>query len=224
MNYGGNLRDVAILAHELGHGILYRLASTQSYVNFEPSPIFAETASTFHEIVLIQHLLKTKDFRDQWPTIIASHLDGIIMTVFRQNVLTRFEEAIHRKRGNQVLGEEEICRLWWEENERLYGNQVEMIPEYRWGWTHVPHFIRRPFYCYSYIFGNLLAMTLYENLQDRGEDVVQQIIQLLSSGASKPPMKILTQVGLDLTQKSFWEQAFGYAEGLIDALEKFQPH
>ena len=224
MNYSGNLRDVAILAHELGHGIHYHSASTQSYVNFEPSPIFAETASTFHEIALIQYLLKRKDFQAQWPTIIASHLDGIMITVFRQNVLTRFEEAIHRRRRQKILTEEEICQLWWEENQKLYENDVEMMPAYQWGWTHVPHFIHRPFYCYSYTFGNLLATTLYQNLQDRGEDVVQKITQLLSSGASKSPKEMLIQVGLDLTQKSFWEQAFGYVEGLIDALEKFQPH
>jgi len=222
MNYSGNFRDVAILAHELGHGIHYRLASTQSYVNFEPSPILAETASTFNEILLIQYLLKREEFQAQWPTIIASHMDGIMITVFRQNVLTRFEEAIHRKRRQKILTEEEICRLWWQENKRLYENDVEMMPTYQWGWTHVPHFIHRPFYCYSYIFGNLLAMTLHQNLQGRGEDFLQKIIHLLSSGASKSPMEMLTQVGLDLTQKSLWEQAFGYIEGLIKSLEIFE--
>ncbi|UCF56357.1 MAG: oligoendopeptidase F, partial [Deltaproteobacteria bacterium] len=33
INYGGSLRDVMTLAHELGHGIHYRLAAKQSYLN-----------------------------------------------------------------------------------------------------------------------------------------------------------------------------------------------
>jgi oligoendopeptidase F len=221
MNYSGNLRDVAILAHELGHGLHYGLASRQSFLNFDPSPILAETASTFNEIVLVQHLLKREDLHAQISTLLSSHLDGIIVTVYRQNVLTRFERAIHRQREYQLMRAEEICQIWWEENERLYGEDVEMIPAYRWGWAYVPHFIHHPFYCYSYIFGNLLAIILYQNLQDKGEDFLERIMDLLSTGSSQSPVEMLAPLGLDPGQKSFWEQPFRYVEGLIGALEAF---
>jgi oligoendopeptidase F len=219
MNYSGNLRDVAVLAHELGHGIHYRLASRQSFLRFDPSPILAETASTFSEILLIQHLLKSEELYAHVPALLSSHLDGIMVTVYRQNVLTRFEQAIHRQRHNQLLSTEDLCQLWWDENERLYGEDVEMIPDYRWGWAHVPHFIHHPFYCYSYIFGNLLAIALYQNLENKGENFLQKVIRLFSTGASQTPMEMLTQLGLHAEQKSFWFQAFHYVEGLIDALE-----
>ena len=219
MNYTGNLRDVAILAHELGHGIHYQLASKQSFLGFDPSPVLAETASTFSEILLIQHLLKSKASETQTPALLLSHLDGIMVTVYRQNVLTRFEQTIHRGRQNQLLSTEEICQLWWEENERLYGEEVDMIPAYRWGWAHVPHFIHHPFYCYSYIFGNLLAIVLYQHFQDMGEDFSEKIIGLFTTGASQTPVEMLAQLGLDPAQKSLWEQAFRYVGNLIDALE-----
>ncbi len=219
MNYSGNLRDVAILAHELGHGIHYQLASRQSFLGFDPSPVLAETASTFSEILLIQHLLKRKAFETQTPALLLSHLDGIMVTVYRQNVLTRFEQAIHRDRENRPLSTQEICQIWWEENERLYGEKVEMIPAYRWGWAHVPHFVHHPFYCYSYIFGNLLAIVLYQYFQNTGEDFSEKIIGLFTAGASQTPMEMLAQLGLDPTQKSLWEQAFSYVEKLLDALE-----
>ena len=219
MNYSGNLRDVAILAHELGHGIHYKLASRQSFLGFDPSPVLAETASTFSEILLIQHLLKSKALHAHAPALLASHLDGIMITVYRQNVLTRFEQAIHRERQNQLLSTEEICQLWWEENERLYGEDVEMIPSYRWGWAYVPHFIHHPFYCYSYIFGNLLAIALYQHFQNNGQDCSERIISLLSAGTSQTPMEMLAQLGLGPAQKSLWEQAFHYVKKLIDALE-----
>ena len=221
MNYSGNLRDVAILAHELGHGIHYRLASRQRFLNFDPSPILAETASTFHEIVLTQHLLKREALHAQVPTLLSSHLDGIMITVYRQNVLTRFEQAIHGQSQNQLLNTGEICQLWWEENERLYGEDVEMIPAYRWGWAHIPHFIHHPFYCYSYIFGNLLAIALYQHVQNIGEDFLKKIIGLFSSGASQTPIEMIARLGLDPDQKSLWEQAFRYVESLMDALERF---
>ena len=220
-NYSGNFRDVAILAHELGHGIHYGLASRQSFLNFDPSPILAETASTFCEIVLVQRLLKREDLRAQVTKLLSSHLDGIMVTVYRQNVLTRFERSIHRQREVQSIRADEICQLWWEENERLYGEDVEMIPAYRWGWAYVPHFIHHPFYCYSYIFGNLLAIILYQNFQDKGDGFLKRIMDLLSAGASQSPVETLAPLGLNPGQKSFWEQPFRYVEGLIDALEAF---
>lgn len=220
MNYSGNLRDVAVLAHELGHGIHYRLASRQSFLSFDPPPILAETASTFSEILLIQHLLKSEELYVHLPALLSSHLDGIMVTVYRQNVLTRFEQAIHRRRHNQLLSTEDLCQLWWDENERFYGEDVEMIPDYRWGWALVPHLVRHPFYCYSYIFGNLFAMALYQHLENKGENFLQKIIRLFSAGASQTPMEMLTQLGLHSEQKPFWWQAFHYVEGLIDALEE----
>jgi oligoendopeptidase F len=96
-----------------------------------------------------------------------------------------------------------------------------MITAYRWGWAHVPHFIHDPFYCYSYIFGNLLAIALYQHFQNNGEDFSEKIILLLSAGASKTPVEMLAQLGLDPAQKSLWEQAFHYVEKLIEALEGF---
>jgi oligoendopeptidase F len=220
MNYGGNLRDVAIIAHELGHGIHYQLASRQSFLNFDPSPILAETASTFHEIVLNQYLLKSKELHAQGPTLLSSHLDGIMTTLYRQNVLTRFEQTIHRQRQKQLLRTEQICQMWWEENERLYGEDVEMIPQYQWGWAHIPHFIHHSFYCSSYIFGSLLAMVLYQNLQDKGEGFLEKIMDLLSTGSSLAPVEMFAQLGLDPAKKSLWEKALRYVENLIDALER----
>jgi oligoendopeptidase F len=222
INYTGHLRDLAILAHELGHGIHYRLAAKQSYLNFDPSPIFAETASTFTEILLIQHLMKKKDVQIPLSALLSSHMEGILITVYRQNVLSRFEQAIHRLRQDHLLGEEEICQLWWDENYRLYGEDVEMIPDYRWGWTYIPHFIHRPFYCYSYIFGNLLSAILYQNYRDKGGDFLEKIILLFSAGCSQAPLEMLAELGLDPGKKSFWAQAFQYVEGLIDALEMLE--
>lgn len=219
MSYSGDLRDMAILAHELGHGIHYQLASRRSFLNFDPSPILAETASTFNEIVLVQHLLKREHLSAQVSSLLSSHLDGVMVTIYRQNVLTRFEQAIHRLRENQLLSAEKICQLWWEENERLYGEDVEMIPAYRWGWAYVPHFIHHPFYCYSYIFGNLLAIILYQNLQDKGEGFLRKIVDLLRAGSLQSPLQMLAPLGLDPGEKSFWKQPFRYVEGLVAALE-----
>ncbi|MCJ7684620.1 MAG: M3 family metallopeptidase, partial [Desulfobacteraceae bacterium] len=218
MSYAGNISDLMTLAHELGHGIHYRLCSEQTYVNFDPPPILAEAASTFMEMVVIEYLMEKKGCQKLRPDLLALQIEGIMTTVFRQNVLTRFEQVIHNKRRDHLLSAREICRLWWDENNRFYGEEVEMTPGYRWGWTYIPHFFHRPFYCYSYIFGNLLSIMLFQNYQEKGDGFLETVIDLLKTGSSRPPIEMIKEMGLDIGKRC-WEPAFQYIEDLIDSWE-----
>ncbi len=218
ISYAGNISDLMTLAHELGHGIHYRLCSEQSHMNFDPPPILAEAASTFMEMVVVEYLMKNKDYQKLRPDLLALQIEGILTTVFRQNVLTRFEQAIHHKRRDHLLSAGEICGLWWDENYRFYGEEVEMTDAYRWGWTYIPHFFHRPFYCYSYIFGNLLSIMLFRNYQEKGDGFLGRIIDLFKTGSSRAPIGMIKEIGLDI-EKGCWEPAFKYMEDLIDSWE-----
>ena len=57
MNYTGDVRDVATLAHELGHAIHSMLASDHSMFTFHSALPLAETASVFSEMLLTDRLL-----------------------------------------------------------------------------------------------------------------------------------------------------------------------
>ena len=219
MSYAGNIGDLMTLAHELGHGIHYRLCSRQNYLNFDPPPVLAETASTFMEMVVTGYLMKKKDCQKLRPALLALQIEGILKTIFRQNVLTRFEQAVHQKRRDHLLGAREICRLWWDENTRFYGEQVEMAPGYGWGWAYIPHFFHRPFYCYSYIFGNLLSIRLFQNYQEKGGCFLEKVIDLLKSGSSRTPVEMIKEMGLDIENKACWEPVFQYMGDLIDSWE-----
>ncbi|MBF0552394.1 MAG: M3 family oligoendopeptidase [Deltaproteobacteria bacterium] len=220
MNYTGNLRDVMTLAHELGHGIHDLLAAGQTFLNFSPPLVLAETASILNELALTRSLLAKPEFKDQVKGLLAAKIEDITATVFRQNVLTRFEQAIHGLRQDHLLGTDEICDAWWQANAKLYGSEVEMIPSYRWGWTYIPHFIHYHFYCYSYVFGQLTSLALYQALLDQGPDFIDKIIHLLSLGGSRAPRQILSDLGWDPADPAFWTQGFTYLENLIDELER----
>jgi oligoendopeptidase F len=146
-------------------------------------------------------------------------MDRILLTVFRQNVLTRFEESLHNLRSNGPVGGEEIGELWWDENTRLFGEDVQVPSHYRWGWAYVPHLVHRPFYCYNYIFGNLLSLILHKNYQEQGEGFVEKIIQLLNTGSSRGPLELLADIGLHPDDEAFWKRAFQYVARWIDSLD-----
>ena len=124
LNFTGNLRDIATLAHELGHGLHYVLAQEQSMLNYHPPLPLAETASVFGEMLLTRRLLAQESDPAVKVDLLCAKIEDIIATTLRQNVLTRFEERMHNERNNGLLTSSRLCTIWWEENERLYGDSV----------------------------------------------------------------------------------------------------
>ena len=63
LNYQGRPRDVAVMAHELGHAIHSMLAGQHGMFTFQASLPLAETASTFGEMMLTDKLLAQRERR-----------------------------------------------------------------------------------------------------------------------------------------------------------------
>ncbi len=219
LNYTGNLRDVATLAHELGHGVHARLAAGQNLFHYHATLPLAETASVFCEMLLTRHLLAGTTDRQVRIALLCSKIEDIIATTFRQNVLTRFELAAHLKRGEGLLASDEICQLWWDENRRLFGDEVAMIEPYRWGWSYISHFIHARFYCYSYVFGELLVLALYRRYLQEGESFVPKYLDLLRAGGSGSPADLLRPLGIDLQDPGFWQQGYEVLADLVGELQ-----
>jgi oligoendopeptidase F len=222
-NYTGNLRDVLTLAHEMGHGIHFYLARKQTLLNFDPPLTLAETASVFGELIMTQALLREERDLAVRQALLALEIEDTIATVFRQNVLTRFEQEVYRSRQEHLLASEEIGNLWWQANAKLFGDSVEMIPEYRWGWAYISHFIHSRFYCYSYVFGELVSLALFEKYEEEGPSLLSRLIQLLERGGSGSPVDLLKDAGVDFQQSNFWEKGFLVIRRLIDELKSLGP-
>ena len=121
LNFTGNLRDALTLAHEMGHGIHFYLARKQTLLNFDPPLTLAETASVFGEMIMVQALLQEEGDLEIRQALLCMEIEDIIATVFRQNVLTRFEQAAYdrrrdssfdgrRDRGSLVAGKRKALR------------------------------------------------------------------------------------------------------------------
>ncbi|MBI3796772.1 MAG: M3 family oligoendopeptidase [Deltaproteobacteria bacterium] len=219
-SYNGTGRDVSTVAHELGHGIHYSLARRQNLFNYDAPLVLAETASVFAEIVLTRHLLSQTQNPLARRALLCELLEEIYGTVFRQTALTRFEMAAHQKRQATQLTADDIGALWLQEQEKLFGTSVELLPVYRWGWTYISHFIHSRFYCYSYSFGELLTLALFQRYLDEGDAFVPGYMALLESGGSQRPEQALAQLGVDINQPEFWQRGFRVIEGFLVDLQQ----
>ena len=202
LNFTGNLRDVATIVHELGHGIHFTLAQRQTMVNYHAPLPLAETASVFGEMLLTRHMLEGEQDPQVKIALLCAQIEDIIATTFRQNVLTRFEERMHLERKDGLLTATRLCELWWEENAKLFGDAVDMIEAYRWGWSYISHFIHARFYCYSYTFAELLVLSLYQRYLSEGASFIPVYEEILASGGSKSPADTVRLAGIDLAAQT----------------------
>jgi oligoendopeptidase F len=134
-------------------------------------------------------------------------------------VLTRFEEAAFAARKERRLTPEILGTLWLEANGKYYGDTVEMPDGYRWGWSYIPHFIHSRFYCYSYVFGQLLVLALYRMYRETGQSFVPKYLALLESGGSDSPAALLRPLGVNIHDRNFWQKGFEEIRGLVKKLD-----
>jgi len=170
-------------------------------------------------MLLTRHLLDRESDPRVKIALLCAKLEDIIATTFRQTVLTRFEIAAHRRRAEGLLAPEDYCELWWRENTKLFGDAVSMIEPYRWGWSYISHFIHARFYCFSYVFGELLVLALYQKYREEGEAFVPKYLDLLRKGGSQKPQELLAPLGIDLADPDFWQKGYDFVAGLLSELK-----
>ena len=219
-NYDDNLRDVMTVAHELGHGLHGCLSRKQNYFNYDTPLTTAETASVFAEMLVFDHMVVQQTDPQVRIGLLAGKIEDIFATVFRQNVLTRFEELAFSARKENRLTPEKLGSLWLEANGKYYGSAVEMPDGYCWGWSYIPHFIHSRFYCYSYVFGQLLVLALYRMYKDEGRSFVPKYIALLEAGGSDTPDALLKPLGVDIHDAAFWRKGFEEIRSLVAQLSQ----
>jgi oligoendopeptidase F len=205
MSYNDKLRDVMTLAHELGHGVHQYLSRGVGYLQCDTPLTTAETASVFGEMLTFRRLRERYTDPKARLAMLCGKIEDSFATVFRQVVLTRFEQSVHAARQAEgELSTERINELWMKSNAPMHGDVVELTPGYACWWSYIGHFIHTPFYCYAYSFGELLVLALVKKYEQEGKGFVPKYLQMLSAGGSRPPHELVATLGVDVTDPAFW--------------------
>ncbi len=217
VNYTGNLRDVATVAHELGHGVHQVLAAEQGMFNSDTPLVLAETASVFAELLVFHSQLELLENPEEKRAYICQKIESVFATVFRQIAMNRFEDAMHTGRRKQgELSRETLSAYWLSTQKAMFGDAVVLTEDYGVWWSYIPHFLSTPGYVYSYAFGELLVLGLYRLYQQQGEAFVAKYIELLRAGGKDSPYALLEPFGLDINQPEFWQGGLRVIEEMVE--------
>lgn len=219
LSHTDTLRDLATLAHEVGHGINDELIKKSQTALYAATPLStAEVASTFMEDFALREA--TKDLSDKHQlAVITAKLNDDVATIFRQVAAYSFERELHaRYRSEGYLSKEVIGDLFQKHMSLYLGDSVEFDASSQAWWVGWHHF-RRPFYVYSYASGLLISKSLQAKTR-KNPAFIRDVKKFLSAGMSATPKEIFSSLGIDITDKAFWRDGLAEVERTLNEAER----
>jgi len=145
-------------------------------------------------------------------------LNDDISSIFRQVACYKFEQDLHKSyREKNYLTKEEIGALFTKHMSAYMGDAVEQSPGSQNWWVYWSH-IRSFFYVYSYASGQLISKAL-QNMVRQDKTAIEKVKKFLSAGLSKSPKELFLDMGIDITDRNFWNKGLGEVEQLLSQAE-----
>jgi oligoendopeptidase F len=221
MNYTQDMEGLSTLAHELGHSMhSYLTWKHQPYLYSEYSIFVAEVASNFHQAMVRAYLLDTQEDIAFQIAVIEEAMSNFHRYLFLMPTLARFELETHRRvEQGKGISADDMMELMVDLFEEGYGGEVHVDGE-RVGimWAMFAH-LYSDYYVYQYVTGIAGAHCLAKRILSGAEGAVEDALQFLRAGASRYPLDVLQNAGVDLTTPVPIEEAFNTLERMIDRLE-----
>ncbi len=219
LNHTGKLHDVLTIAHELGHGINDELIKKKQHaLDFGTPTSTAEVASTFMEDFVLEEVLHSAD-DELRLAIMMQKLNDDVSSIFRQVACYQFEQELHKDfREEGYLSKEKIGKLFQKHMAAYMGNAVLQSEGSENWWVYWNH-IRYFFYVYSYASGLLISKSL-QNSVKQDPSFIHKVKEFLSAGLSDSPKNIFSRLGIDISDKRFWDKGLDEVERLLDETER----
>jgi oligoendopeptidase F len=199
MNYNNTVDNMFTLAHELGHALHSYLSNKhQPFSKHQYSIFVAEVASTLNEGLLMQHLLKKTESKEQKLYLLNRHIDNTMGTFLNQVMYSRFELMIHQHvESGQALSADTMTGFWADLTKKYFGPDMTIDEFGGIKWSRVPHFYLN-FYVYQYATSYAASQAILQKFIDGEDGIIDKYLTLLKSGGSNYPIELLKECGVDM--------------------------
>ncbi|WP_088040891.1 oligoendopeptidase F [Bacillus sp. EAC] len=219
ISWQDTMRNAFVLTHELGHaGHFYYANKYQRVVNTRPSMYFVEAPSTFNEMLLGQHLLKTDDPQMKRWVILQ------LLGTYYHNFVTHLLEGEFQRRVYDLaekgtpLTANTFCEVKGNVLKEFWGDSVVIDEGASLTWMRQPHYYMG-LYPYTYSAGLTASTAISRRIESEGQQVIDAWINVLKSGGTKKPEDLLKMAGVDMTTSAPIKEAVEYVGSLVNELE-----
>jgi oligoendopeptidase F len=208
MTFEGTIRNVLVLAHELGHAyhawVMRDLAP--GLTNYTAG--VAETASIFAETLVRSYLLKIAPTLEAKKQVLWQELVSI--SSFLINIPSRFdlEKGIMEERSESFLSANRLSTICKESWQKWYGPHLSEYNEYFWASKMHFSMTKISFYNYPYLMGYLFSLGVYNEGQKQGLSFAATYKNLLrETGVLSANELMQKYFNKSIENKEFWLSA-----------------
>ena len=217
--WGGNMRSVFTIAHELGHAVHMVFSSrNQRLVNTDISRVFVEAPSTFNELLLARYILgqQCDGQMRRWVLMqmLATYYHNFVRHMLEAELVNRLYALAEE--GNPVTAAL-LSQLKGEILQEYWGGVVKIDEGARLTWMRQPHYYMG-LYSYTYSAGLVTATVVAENLGKDGQAAAEQWVRVLKAGSTKRPLDLAKMAGVDLEDEATVRRATDYVGRIVDEL------
>lgn len=226
MNYNDDYESVSTVAHEWGHAMHSVLANKAQPFTNAGYPIFiAEIASTFNEVLLLQHMLAIAKTDDERLLYLGSALENLRGTFFRQAMFAEFERVVHAKvdSGEAVSGAA-LTKIYGDILRRYHGDaegvlKIDDVDAMEW--AYIPHFYNA-FYVFQYATSIAAGSLFADSVLNDQPGARERYLDLLKSGGSDYPYDLVRKAGVDLASPAPYRSIVARMDRIMDEIEAIQ--
>ena len=125
---------------------------------------------------------------------------------------------IYMAEEGESLNAENLCKLYYELNQKYFGEDMVSDPQIAYEWARIPHFYYN-FYVYQYATSFSAAVAIAHGILEEGAPAVERYKKFLSGGCSMSPVDLLKQVGINMEEPKPIQDALDVFGKVLDEIE-----
>jgi len=221
MNSAGTLRDLTTMVHEGGHAIHTFLTANLELNDFKHCPSeVAELASMSMELISM----------DQWHIYFDNEADlirakreqllDVLKTLPWVAVIDQFQHWIYTNPSHNAADREEAFKQIYTTFGAGFANWDGLEHEFGNIWQKQLHVFELPFYYIEYGIAQLGAIAIWKNYKENPEKALQQYLDALKLGYTKPMNEIYETAGIKFDfSSSYIKELAAFVKDELDKLD-----
>lgn len=197
MNSANSLRDLTTMVHEGGHAIHTFLTANLELNDFKHCPSeVAELASMSMELISMDNWDLYFDNEEDLIRAKKEQLTDVLKTLPWVAVIDQFQHWIYTNPGHNAADREEAFKQIYTRFGHGFTSWDRLEKEFANVWQKQLHLFEVPFYYIEYAIAQLGAIAIWKNYKENPEKALEQYLEALSLGYSKPINEIYETAGI----------------------------